>query len=185
MKKQTDSSDMKPATEELRGALWNKNISPSSFDGNGEKYMAVILEQYKLYVEMADRVSSRRGLTNTFFLTLNTLIFTLIGVLAKDHIAQIPSAVLILLLMVALGQCAAWWTIVRSYRQLNTGKFKIVGLLEERLPASPYWKAEWTALGKGEDRRLYLPLSHLEQWVPIFFAAAYAAGFALVLGLWK
>jgi hypothetical protein len=29
---------------------------------------------------MADRISSRRGLTNTFFLTLNTAIFTVIGV---------------------------------------------------------------------------------------------------------
>jgi hypothetical protein len=31
-----------------------------------------VLEKYKLYVEMADRVSARRGLTNSFFLALNT-----------------------------------------------------------------------------------------------------------------
>jgi hypothetical protein len=38
------------------------------------------LEQYKIYVEMADRISARRGMTNTFFLTLNTAIFTAVGV---------------------------------------------------------------------------------------------------------
>ena len=31
------------------------------------------------YVEMADRIIQRRGLTNTFFLTLNTAIFTAVG----------------------------------------------------------------------------------------------------------
>ena len=42
-----------------------------------------LLEQYKLYVEMADRISARRGLTNSFFLTLNTGIVALVGALKK------------------------------------------------------------------------------------------------------
>ncbi|MGH6629978.1 MAG: RipA family octameric membrane protein, partial [Burkholderiales bacterium] len=45
-----------------------------------------ILEQYKTYVEMADRISGCRALANTFFLTLNTAIFTVIGVFLR----QIP-----------------------------------------------------------------------------------------------
>jgi hypothetical protein len=45
-----------------------------------EKYQAAIMDQYKLYVEMADRTSARRSLMNTFFLTLNTGIFTVIAV---------------------------------------------------------------------------------------------------------
>lgn len=32
-----------------------------------EKYQSAILEQYRLYVEMADRTSARRVLANIFF----------------------------------------------------------------------------------------------------------------------
>ena len=48
------------------------------------------MDQWKLYVEMADRVSGRRGLTNTFFLTLNTAIFTAIG--TDDPVSVIRDA---------------------------------------------------------------------------------------------
>jgi hypothetical protein len=53
---------------------WNHAVSAASYEGGNEKHQAAILEQYKLYVEMAERISQRRGLTNTFFLTLNTAI---------------------------------------------------------------------------------------------------------------
>ena len=68
-----------------------------------------------------------------------------------------------------LGQCFAWFYLVRSYRLLNSAKYQVVGVLEERLPASPFWGAEWWALGEGTDRARYWPLSHIEQWIPILF----------------
>jgi hypothetical protein len=145
-----------------------------------DAYRAAILDQYKTYVEMADRISARRGLTNTFFLTLNSAVFTVIGLFWKDRPAEPSVAVLAVLLAVALTQCAAWYFIIRSYRQLNTAKYDVVGLLEERLPASPYNAAEWAALKKGEDTRVYWPLSHVEQWVPILFGLIYIAGAVLV-----
>jgi hypothetical protein len=165
-----------PMTNEIRTALWNDAVRSGNYEQGGERYQAAILEQYKLYVEMADRVSSRRGLTNTFFLTLNTLIFTIIGVFWKDR-PEISAWILLLPLIVALGQCASWFFIVRSYRQLNSAKYRVVGFLEERLPASPYWSAEWEALGRGEDWRTYWPLTHIEQWVPVLFALVYLGGF--------
>src|SRR2546427_11713856 len=39
------------------------------------------LEQYKLYVEMADRISARRQTANEFFLSVNTAIVALLGYL--------------------------------------------------------------------------------------------------------
>ena len=36
----------------------------------GDKYSDHLLEQYKLYVEMTDRVSQRRERSNQFFITL-------------------------------------------------------------------------------------------------------------------
>jgi hypothetical protein len=139
-----------------------------------------LLEQYKLYAEMADRVSARRGLTNTFFLTLNSAIFTLIGVFwtTRPHAA---SWLLLFPVLVLIGQCLAWFWLVRSYRQLNAAKYVVIGALEEHLPASPYWRAEWKALGEGKDPSRYWPLTHLEQWIPALFAASYLGGFIAIL----
>ena len=53
-------------------------------------------------------------------------------------------------LLMLLGQGFAWFYLLRSYRLLNAAKYEVVGALETRLPASPYWSAEWTALGGGE-----------------------------------
>ncbi|MFL5935310.1 MAG: hypothetical protein ACJ744_17200 [Gaiellaceae bacterium] len=170
-----------PELDDIRPDLWNDDVTPATYTAANEKYQAAILDQYKLYVEMADRISARRGLTNTFFLTLNSAVFTLFGVFWKDRPTEISSWALVLLAAVAVGQTAAWWVIVRSYRQLNTAKYKVVGLLEERLPASPYWSAEWTALAKGRDPSVYLPLTHVEQWVPVLFAVVYLLGFLLAL----
>lgn len=167
------------SADDVASTLWNADVTPATYVAE-EKYRAAILDQYKLYVEMADRVSARRGLANTFFLTLNTIAFTLIGVFWKDRptadawLLVIPGAIL-------LTQCLAWFWIIRSYRQLNSGKWAVVGALETRLPASPYWKAEWKALGEGSDPARYWPLTHVEQWVPAIFAAAYLCGLVAAL----
>src|SRR5687768_16913613 len=61
--------------EDIRSKLWNADVGPDSYQGSSEQYQAAILEQYRLYVLMADRISARRALANTFFLTLNTAVF--------------------------------------------------------------------------------------------------------------
>jgi hypothetical protein len=129
---------------------------------------------------MADRISARRALANTFFLSLNTAVLTVIGVFWKDR-PQATTWLPALPLVVLLGECLTWFWLVRSYRQLNAAKYVVMGALEERLPASPYWRAEWKALGERRDRTKYWPITHLEQSIPILFAAAYLAGFVIIL----
>jgi hypothetical protein len=51
----------------IEDSLWNSAVNEALYEGTGEKYQAAILEQYKIYAEMADRIGQRRGLTNTFF----------------------------------------------------------------------------------------------------------------------
>jgi hypothetical protein len=84
-------------------------------------------------------------------------------------------------LIALLGQCVAWFWILRSYRQLNGAKYAVIGALEQRLPSSPYWSAEWRALGEGNNPAQYWPLSHVEQWMPFFFAVVYLTGFIALL----
>lgn len=173
-------SEIQSATLDMSDLLWN-DIGPDDYTSEGDsRYRGAVLEQYKLYVEMADRVSQRRGLTNTFFLTLNTAIFTLIGLFWSDR-AEAPTWVLVFPLIVILGQCFAWYHLVRSYRLLNTAKYRVVGELETQLPASPYWRAEWTALAAGRDRGKYWQLAHIETWVPSLFGVTYTVAFVATL----
>jgi hypothetical protein len=67
---------------ELRHRLWNDapdRVGPR----DATTYESAAPEQYRLYVEMADRVSPRRGLMNSFFLTLKTAVFTLVTAFGK------------------------------------------------------------------------------------------------------
>ena len=164
--------------------LWNDAATVNTrYVGDKKVIQATILDQYKLYVEMADRISQRRGLTNTFFLAINTAVFIVIGAFLASKMVTGEPWWLLIPLIALLGQCFAWYYIVRSYRQLNTAKYRVIGALEERLPASPYWKAEWELLGKGKDAKRYWPLSHIEQWIPVLFGAVYFGGFIAAIAL--
>lgn len=164
------------AIQDVRPTIWNS--SDPGRDGNADR--VIILEQYKLYVEMADRISARRSLANTFFLTFNTVIFAVIGALWKDR-PLIMAWLLVFPLVTLVVQCGAWFFIVRSYRQLSSAKYSVIGVLEERLPASPYWKGEWKALGEGKDKAKYWPMTQLEMWIPLIFAATYIIGFIVAV----
>ena len=62
-----------------------------------------------------------------------------------------------------------WYNIILSYRNLNTAKWQVVQDIEKRLPISPY-DAEWDAVQRGTNPKLYRPITHIESWVPwVFF----------------
>lgn len=149
--------------------LWNKNLSNKKYTGN---YPEHLLEQYKLYVEMADRVSHRRNQSNSFFLSLHTFILGIIGFALKDGPSIQEKWVVVLPLIALLTLCYMWSAIVKSHRQLNTGKFLIINEIEKALPIKPY-SAEWVILEKGTNRNKYWEITLVENWVPVIFANLY------------
>lgn len=141
----------------------------------------ILFEQYKLYVEMADRISERRQQGNAFFLTINTVIIAalsgaLIGFDSAINFLGLPSQE-VLMVGCALGAffCFTWWRLIASFDNLNTGKFYIIHQLETRLPAQPY-HAEWIRIGEGRNRLFYLPFSRIERWIPVVFYFIYILG---------
>ena len=66
-----------------------------------------------------------------------------------------------------------WYRLIRSYRDLNTAKFKVIHEIEKRLPLSPY-DAEWEAMGRGNNPMLYKPFTHIETGVPWVFVVLHA-----------
>ncbi|MDQ8704721.1 hypothetical protein RCO28_19810 [Streptomyces sp. LHD-70] len=177
----TDTQDSNAAAVDVRTRLWNEEVGAAQYTAATERYQSALFEQYKLCVEMADRVSARRSLANTFFLTVNSVLMTVLATTLPAQHSAVSTWLLAPGLLVLLCMCASWFALVRSYRQLNTAKWAVIGAFEERLPAYAYSRAEWTVLGEGRDWRTYLQLSSVEQWVPVLFAVSYVVGFIALL----
>lgn len=143
-------------------------LSPEIY---GEKYSDHLLEQYRKYLEMADAISNRRSAANTFFLSVNTALISgfgllnLVGENASGRLLVIGSIAAILL-------SYSWYRLIRAYRDLSTAKFKVVHEIEAMLPIRPF-EAEWEAVGRGTDRKLYWPFTHIEKYVPWIFILLY------------
>ena len=148
---------------DIEQALWQKESA------SGISESSHLVEQYKVYVEMTDRISQRRGATNTFFLTFNTAI---VAALAGFY-QHVPSNISVTVYLAASVMAITWAILLRSYRNLNTAKFQVIGELEKRLPAQMFYAAEWKALGEGKDYKKYIPLSLIETIVPVIFFAIY------------
>jgi len=130
----------------------------------GTSYKSHLLQQYKLYVEAADRVSAGRATANTFFLATNTALVT----------------IAILYTVGGIFLNYYWKIIINSYRQLNTAKFQVIHKLEQHLPAKLY-DHEWELLGSGKDAAKYKQLTKVEQNVPYVFMVIYVCSALLIL----
>lgn len=132
-----------------------------------------LFEQYKMMVQSSENLVARRQGVNTFFLTANGAFITAIGVLLKTSgMVQLKSIGVAAIALTGLILSIAWLTLLRSFGQLNTGKFAVINRLEKLLPASIY-AAEWEALDRGQNPKIYKSFTERESWTPKVLAALY------------
>jgi hypothetical protein len=110
--------------------LWNTQVSPQSYATDADLYMSHALEQYKLYVGSTEQVSSRRGLTNAFFLTIQTVLLTAVALVYQPGWRFEPRWFILFPVIAALLMCWYWRRLIVSYRQLNAAKFRIIGMVQ-------------------------------------------------------
>lgn len=141
-------------------------------DGNGSSRRdPYALELYKLAVEMADRVSARRGTTNAFFVSLQS---GFIAVLAFLTASETPPDRWIAVAVCAAGVITSgtWYLLLRSYRDLNRAKYDVILKIEQSLPHAVF-ADEWASLKKDTVKRWrgrYAELGTVERVVPAVFA---------------
>jgi len=144
-----------------------------SRENYGSEFKAHILEQYKLYVEMADRVSSRRVQMASFYTSILSALLALLSITSNKDLFQGPqSFVLLTIAMLGLCLCFVWAANINSYKQLNSLKFKVIHEMETYLPFPCYGK-EWKILKEDKNRRRYLRLSAVEQYIPFILSIPY------------
>jgi hypothetical protein len=142
----------------------------------GEKYHEHILEQYKLYVDTSTQVTNWRNNANAFFITLNSLIITLIAVFGGES----KGTQVLFLVIAVVGLIAAnvvWLTLIQKYKALNDAKFDVVEDLEQLLPVMPFVSREWKHYhAKLNSESKHNLLTHSERWVPILLIVIYSIG---------
>lgn len=130
-----------------------------------------LLDLYKLAVEMADRVSARRGATNSFFITLQGALIAVLGFLTSGETTS-DRSVLVAVCAAGVITAVTWFLLLRSYRDLNRAKFEVITKLEASLPHAIFGD-EWASLKKDPIkgwRPRYAELGTVERVVPGCFA---------------
>jgi hypothetical protein len=143
----------------------------------GDKYQDHLLEQYKLYIEMMDRNTTRRNQTNSFYTSLLSGLLAIIAIATNKDVAQfqnIKFQAIAFLAVSILGilLCVIWYINIQSYKQLNSSKFKVISELEKQLPIACYNK-EWEFLKNDNRYKGYLTQTSVERIVPFILAIPY------------
>lgn len=131
------------------------------------------VELYKVMVSSSESLVARRQGVNTFFLTINGVILTAAGlVIGNQSEARFQSLGILVLTVTGAILALAWQSLIRSFGQLNTGKFAVINRIEAVLPVAVY-VAEWKALGEGRNPKKYRSFTSREVWTPWTFFGVY------------
>ena len=153
----------------------------------GENYQPHLLEQYKLYVEMADRISQRREQSNRFYAGLVSAIIALLVVMGRLGVSGDHWNIALLVAGLFGAALSVIWCInLGSYRALNSAKYRIINDMESQLPRAGY-SEEWAYLRPPQGRARYFQLTRIEQYVPLlitllFLGIAAYSGYSIAGG---
>ena len=169
----------------------------------------ILLEQYKLYMEMLDRNTKRRMDTNTLFISINVFTVTITSFFHKGNLKAVG-----LICLAGILFSVVWYYLLVNYNLINKAKWDMLYDLEKRLPAQPF-AGEWEGpkavkhpgkpkkknclckfviflvdtirglfffiMDSGKEEQIYRSISDLERNLPRVFALLYAILFCVRL----
>ena len=97
-----------------------------------------LFQQYRMFVESAERISERRNHLNTFFIALHSLFVSGLSLFKSEIFAYIIPICVFGCILAFL-----WWYMLCNYRALNKAKFAIIQEIEKKLPLNLY-ATEWS-----------------------------------------
>jgi hypothetical protein len=163
----------------------DSGVAGNSGDHQGAEGRQQYFDLYRLAVDSAERATSARAAANGFFFTIQGVLAIVVGI-AKPvgflGVDKSPNKVGVLFLS-AMGLLLSltWLLLLRSYRALNSKKFKVILAMEEKL-AYQIFAEEWKLLKEEPARKWrdrYAEQGTVEQFVPVLFMLMY-----LGLGIW-
>ena len=119
-----------------------------------------LLEIYKLHVNLADKVSQRREGANRLYVSLLVGLAVFVGALLwLGDGSDYDKPILVSAGVIGTSLSVSWYVVIRSYKQLNTGKCL----------AYPFFKREWTLLDEGKNLSRHWKLTNVETGLPLIF----------------
>ena len=141
-----------------------------------------LLEQYKLYVELMDRINERVQQSYYSFLTINSAIVGGLGyfqIHAKEVAENVFAYFLLLIISyLALIFCLGWLKSIKSLRDHYERRLEIIKLIEEKLPLSLFnteLKLHENIVGAKSGFRITYVLT--EGLTLVLFSALYSTSF--------
>ena len=134
-----------------------------------------LIEIYKLHAHLADQVSNRREGANRLHVSLLVGLLSVVAIIIRfgpDEVVDWRIFVIVGVLGTLLS--LSWWLVIRSYKQLNANKFRVLGDLETMLPFE-FFNSEWDPEQAGRKSNQYLELTKVENFLPMMFGAFFVA----------
>lgn len=142
------------------------------------------LEQWRFYGQSTHQVSNRRLKNNRFYLRLLIALLGVAGIGAK--LGYVTPVGIMFIGAIGLPFCVLWTFHILSYKQLNSGKYRVLWNLAENLPYDPF-KMEWERLKEGDEPDVYIKHTTVEVWWPrvfgYFYGVLFVFGALSLLGL--
>ena len=132
------------------------------------------MEIYKLHAELADRVSQRREGANRLYVSLLVGLMVFLAALVRFGLGDTPER-LVIATVGGFGVLLAvsWFIVIRSYKQLNSEKFRVLHELEQHL-AFQFFIREWDPKSQGQKSNRYWKLTNVESALPALFGLLFA-----------
>ena len=132
-----------------------------------------LFDQYKLFQKTSEDLVTRRQSVNSFYLTVNSAMTALLGIVLG--IVKAPANLIVIAFMCLAGMILdfSWINILGAYGTLNAAKMKVINLLEEQLPVALY-DAEWRVMSDKLNNRRYISFTDSEKRIPKLFIFIYA-----------
>jgi len=170
---------IKPSRPAMIG--FDQDLFPNGLPAGKE--LDRLFDLYKLMVASSESLVARRQGVNTFFLSINGALLAGGGFILSNVKNQSWSlAGLVVLAVGGVVLSSAWNSLLLSFGQLNSGKFKIINRIEQLFPAAIFL-AEWKALGEGKHPGVYRSFTAHETWVPRMLRGAYLVAALVALAL--
>jgi hypothetical protein len=125
-----------------------------------ERDKQFLMDQYKLAVEIWDRVRARRQLANSFYVTINSAV--IVALWGKESPAFGSGYVALAGMIITV----LWFLTILNFRSLADSKFTVICTLEKYLPSAPF---------RAEPRApRSFPFTWTERCIPVVFFFMYA-----------
>lgn len=174
--------------DDLLKSLFNNDIPALILK---DKERDRLFEQYKIMIKSSNDLTNHRHSSNKLYVAMNGAILSAMALVSRyvNQLSEIEDGILmifVILSIVGIGVNSVWAKQVISYRQLSSGKFRIINMMEKYLKVAIF-TAEWRALANGEDEKVYAAFTKNEERIPINLKRLYYTLMILVFVflLWR